>query len=132
MVPVVGVEPTRVLPQQILSLPCFPISTYRHVCILFEEVCKTYLVLPAVIETTLSLYKRPVLTIKLREYVMVTLDRLELPTHGLGNHCSIHLSYRVILAERVGFEPTVEVYLHSSLAGKCNKPLYHLSKWRKG
>ena len=58
---------------------------------------------------------------------MVTLDRLELPTHGLGNHCSIHLSYRVILAERVRFELTVEIYSHSSLAGKCNKPLCHLS-----
>lgn len=30
MVPAVGVEPTRVLPQQILSLPCLPISPYRH------------------------------------------------------------------------------------------------------
>jgi hypothetical protein len=57
MVPVVGFEPTRVLPQQILNLPCFPISPYRHVCILFEEVCKTYLVLPAVVETALSHYK---------------------------------------------------------------------------
>ena len=51
----------------------------------------------------------------------------EPPARGLGNRCSIHLSYRVILAERVGFEPTVGIFSHASLAGKCNKPLCHLS-----
>ena len=61
----------------------------------WRSMLNLFLVLPAVVETALSHYKWLVLTIKLREHVAV-LDRLELPTHGLGNHCSIHLSYRTI------------------------------------
>jgi hypothetical protein len=46
---------------------------------------------------------------------MVRPDGLEPPTRGLGNRCSILLSYgrasliKIIMAERVGFEPTKQV-----------------------
>ena len=29
----------------------------------------------------------------------VALERVELPTHGLGNRCSIHLSYRALISD---------------------------------
>jgi hypothetical protein len=32
---------------------------------------------------------------------LVGLGRFELPTHGLGNRCSIHLSYRPEASERM-------------------------------
>jgi hypothetical protein len=32
-----------------------------------------------------------------KSFRMIGLGRFELPTHGLGNRCSIHLSYRPII-----------------------------------
>gem|GEM_PF-4991425 len=48
------------------------------------------------------------------------------------HQCVIPYFYRVKVAERVGFEPTVPVTQDSSLAGKCLKPLSHLSGVKRG
>lgn len=39
---------------------------------------------------------------------MVGLGRFELPTHGLGNRCSIHLSYRPVSPDSTCFSVGVE------------------------
>ena len=58
---------------------------------------------------------------------MVVLDRLELPTHGLGNHCSIHLSYRTIFFGGEGGIRTFGTFLYIGFQDQLLKPLGQLS-----
>ena len=78
------------------------------------------MVLPAVVETALSRYKRPVLTIKLREHkktahrinikfympTMVTRGRIELTVLAVKERCLNHLTNGPCMVEGVGIEPT--------------------------
>ena len=40
--------------------------------------------------------KAPLRSLKGADFIVVRLGRFELPTHGLGNRCSIQLSYKRI------------------------------------
>lgn len=54
---------------------------------------------------------------------------LEPPTYRLSSGCSNQLSYQSkVLAETVGFEPTVHLKAHDGLANRYLKPLSHVSK----
>lgn len=60
--------------------------------------------------------------------VMVPSGGLEPPTPGLGNRCSVLLSYGAMLAEREGFEPSWHLTMPSGFQDRRIQPLCHLSE----
>ncbi len=58
---------------------------------------------------------------------MEALGRVELPTNGLGNRCSIHLSYRAIAKnswQRFQFIATLGLSIESGCDGSRGKLLF--------
>ena len=54
---------------------------------------------------------------------MEALGRVELPTNGLGNRCSIHLSYRAINQQFFQF-----IAAHSAIARVSGTPIHALPR----
>ena len=72
---------------------------------------------------------------KRRKGVLEALGRVELPTNGLGNRCSIHLSYRASLREAEsgpsrgsGFRLRAPASAHARNTPQFRKPLLYPSE----